>query len=259
MDGVAGAGLALLNLWRKTGDGDFHDRATTCGDNLLKTRQTDGTWTATGDFVVAGRKHWGLAHGTAGIGAFLLDLAQATGNERFLDVATECAGMLGSVADRDGNSAYWPSGEDDDNADNVRLTGLCSGSAGVGGFLLRFHAATKDSASGELAAAAAHAVRGATWSSWPVWCHGLASGGGFLLDCAEVFGDRRYYDWAQDVATAIAARTVEREGRLLTTDESGEVHTAYANGFTGPLSFLLRLRHGGVSPLLGATRGGTPG
>ena len=162
--------------------------------------------------------------------------------------------MLGDVADRDGDSAYWPSGEDDEAADNVRLTGLCSGSAGVGSFLLRFHAATKDSVSGELAAAAARAVRGATWSSWSVWCHGLASGGDFLLDSAEVFGERRYHDWAQDVAVAIA--TVEREGRLLTTDESGDVTPLYANGFTGPLSFLLRLRHGD-SPLLGSPRGGT--
>ena len=256
--GVAGAGMALLSLWRDTGEDEFLTRAVACGQSLRCKRDVDGdlvTWTATGDSTFAGTRYWGFAHGVAGIGTFLLDLAVATGDDQCHEIAAQCAQTLAHIADRDGSSAYWPSGEPDENADSVRLTGLCSGSSGVGGFLLRYHAVTGDSDAADLAVAAARAVRGVNWTSPPAWCHGLASNGDFLLDCAEVFGERRYRDWAHDAATALAARTVSRGGQLLSTDDAGEVTAAFGNGFSGPLSFLLRLRHGGRRPLVGEPRG----
>jgi hypothetical protein len=139
------------------------------------------------------------------------------------------------------------------------LTGLCNGSSGVGTFLLRYFAATGDGVARELAEAAAVAVRCANWTSHPVWCHGLASDGDFLLDCADVLAQPRYRDWAVDTAAVLATRAVPRGGRLLTPDEGGEVVAAFGNGYAGPLSFLLRLRHGGDRLLIGAPATTVPG
>jgi rhamnogalacturonyl hydrolase YesR len=253
--GVAGAGIALLRLWRLTDDPEFLDRARRCAAGVLaEMRIGDGlvTWTATGDFILAGKTHWGFAHGVAGIGTFLVEAGLATGDARYTDAARLCVATLAEIADHDGPAAFWPSGEPDVNADTRRMTGLCSGSSGVGTFLLRFFAATGESTAKDLAKAAAFAVRCANWVAPPVWCHGLASDGDYLLDCAQVFGEARYRDWAVDTADIIAARTVLVDGRALTPDETGGTVVSYGNGFVGPLSFLLRLRHGGDRPMFGS-------
>ncbi|MFD9965866.1 class IV lanthionine synthetase LanL [Amycolatopsis sp. NPDC058986] len=255
--GTAGAGLALLALWRMTGRADLLDRARACADHLLAIADIDGdviSWSASSGSSLAGTKHWGFAHGVAGIGTFLLDAASATGDERGLDAAARCVRTLAGIADRDGRAAFWPSGEADEGADRIRLTGFCSGSNGAGTFLLRYFAATGDTEAAELAEAAAYAVRCANAVSTPVWCHGLASDGDFLLDCADVFGEARYLDWSTDTATSLASRAVRRGERWLTPDESGDVVAAFGNGFAGPLSFLLRLRHGGDRLLIGPPR-----
>ncbi len=264
--GTAGAGLALLSLWHATGDRDLLTAAVRCADGLLEDVQIDGeqvTWTATSDFVLAGKTHWGFAHGVAGIGTFLTEAGGATGDGRYVEVARRCVSTLAAIADHDGDAAFWRSGEPDEGADNVRLTGLCSGSTGVGMFLLRHFALTGEAVSGELAASAASAVRSALGTALPVWCHGLAGSGDFLLDCAEVLGDPRYREWAEEAAELIGAHAVRHHGRFLLPDESGALVSAYGNGFGGPLSFLLRLRHGGPRPLLGrpapAVRDRSPG
>ena len=87
--------------------------------------------------------------------------------------------------------------------------------------------------------AAAGAIRCANWASYPVWCHGLASNGDFLLGCEAVLGDPRYRAWARDTADVIGAHAVRRGGRLLIPDENGDLLAALGNGYSGPLSFLL--------------------
>jgi tRNA A-37 threonylcarbamoyl transferase component Bud32 len=259
--GVAGAGMALLRLWRATGSPELLDRVRVCADEVLGAMRVDGervSWTATGDSMLAGEVHWGLAHGVAGIGGFLLDAASVTGDERYDDVVRRCAETLAGVVDRDGAAAFWAGGEPDENADTVRLTGLCNGSSGVGTFLLRYFAATGSATARELAEAAAVAVRCANWTAHPVWCHGLASDGDFLLDCADVLGEPRYRDWAEETAGVIAARAVVRGGRRVTPDESGNVVASFGNGYPGALSFLLRLRHGGERLFIGSPATSAP-
>lgn len=259
--GVAGAGLASLRLWRATGAPEHLDRARMCADEVLGAMRTDGarvSWVATGESMLAGEVHWGFAHGVAGIGTFLLEAAGATRDERYAETALRCAETLAAVVDLDGAAAFWPGGEQDDNADTVRMTGLCNGSSGVGTFLLRYFAATGDPTARELAEAAAVAVRCANWTVYPLWCHGLASDGDFLLDCAQVLGDVRYRDWAEETAEVIAARAVVRDGRRLTPDESGDVFASFGNGYAGALSFLLRLRHGGERALIGSPATSVP-
>ncbi|WP_170224263.1 class IV lanthionine synthetase LanL [Actinokineospora cianjurensis] len=184
--GVAGAGLALVRLWRHTGDDDLLARARQCADALLAGAEEGPRWTAKGDFLLAGTTHWGFAHGVAGIATFLLDIAAATGDGRYLAVVGQAAEALAGAAILDGDAAFWPSGEDDSQADTVRLTGFCSGATGVGTFLLRLHQLTGHPAARALAEAAATAVHHGGWTAPPLWCHGLATDGDFLLDCAAL-------------------------------------------------------------------------
>jgi hypothetical protein len=74
----------------------------------------------------------------------------------------------------------------------------------------------------------------------------LAGDGDFLLDLADLTGERRYRDWAWELAAVMQVRHVVRDGLWLLADDSGtKVTTDYNTGLGGPLGFLLRLRHGG--------------
>jgi len=97
-----------------------------------------------------------------------------------------------------------------------------------------------------LAEAAAAAVRRDRWYSTTAACHGLAGDGDYLLDLADLTGEQRYRDWAWDLAAAMHARNTIQDGLMVLPDESGrDITPGYGTGLSGPLGFLLRLRHGG--------------
>lgn len=244
--GTAGAGLTQLRFWEETGHGDFLDRARQAADALVAAaRRRDGLvrWPIPADFAsqLAGLVHYGFAHGVAGIGAFLLAAGHATGEARYLDLAVAAADTLVAVAERDRGAAYWPSGE----RTGPRKTHWCSGSSGVGTFLTRVWQHTRDDRYGELAAESAVAVRRSRWHAGPAQCHGLAGDAEFLLDLAEVSGERRYRDWADELAASIYVRHALRDGRMLAPDETAtEVVPDFNTGLSGVLALLLRLRDG---------------
>ncbi|MFE4579510.1 lanthionine synthetase LanC family protein [Streptomyces chartreusis] len=96
-----------------------------------------------------------------------------------------------------------------------RMTHWCSGSSGIGTFLLRLWAATGDPDYRSLAHAAAASVRAHRWFAPPAACCGLAGDGSFLLDLAEITGENRYHICAQELAAWIFAQNVHRDGRIL--------------------------------------------
>jgi len=121
-------------------------------------------------------------------------------------------------------------------------------------FLLRAWQHTGDDRYGKLAARAAVAIRRTRWHAGTAQCHGLAGDAEFLLDLAEdeasggsVIGDpARYRAWARDVVSAVYARHVLRDGRLLVPDESAvAVVPDFGTGLSGVLALLLRMRDGG--------------
>jgi len=242
--GIAGSGLTALRLWRHTGRESLLRQAAACADTLLEAavRGTDGiVWPVPPHppQLPDGATHHGFAHGTAGIAAFLLDAAGATGRAGCLDAA-DLAGrtLLAATLWGEGGTARWSAGPGDD----VPLTGWCSGAAGVGGFLLRLWRATE--APDLLAAAwgAAAAVRHDVWQSRPVHCHGTAGSIGYLMDLAEATGEESYAAWAREAVSAITARAVIRHGLLLTPDHAGlDVFPGWGVGTAGVTAALLRL------------------
>jgi len=254
--GTAGAGLAGLALWTATGDERLARLVRDCADQLVAAvqhRSGEVCWPVPADFdsTLAGLTHYGFAHGVAGIGTFLLAAGQATGEARYLELACAAGATLRRVAHRPGDAAWWPVGEEADPGRPIRMPHWCSGSSGVGTFLLRLWRYTGDPDHRELAEAAAVAVRALRWQVSPVACHGLAGDGQFLLDLAQALDQPRYHRWAAELAGCLHAYAVERDGRLVMPgeDRSG-VHAGYNTGLAGALDFLLRLRHGGPRPWL---------
>ncbi|WP_405017142.1 class IV lanthionine synthetase LanL [Kitasatospora sp. NBC_00070] len=247
--GAAGAGLLQLRLYRATGDDSYLDRAADCATTLLASAEREPyglTWPVPKGFdsVFAGAGQLGYAHGVAGVGAFLLAAGLAAEDRRALDGAAEAVRTLAATVRQDGAAAWWPQGAGD--PPHVRLAHWCSGSSGVGSFLVRYWRATGDETAHRLALAAGQAVLDARWHSGVSACHGLAGNGEYLLDLAEATGERRFRTGAEELAGLIAARAVHRDGRLVLPDETGLSSTpAYGTGTSGPLAFLLRLRYGG--------------
>ncbi len=246
--GVAGAGLAQLHFWRATGDAEFRERVERCADGLVTTAEhtpTGAMWRvpASFDSVFAGQTYYGFAHGTAGIGWFLLAAGLATGRQDCLTLARESGETLCAVARREGSGATWGEGPSDQRAGWVHW---CHGSSGVGTFLVRLWRFTKDERFRELAEMAATAVRRDRWRASPAVCHGLAGNAEFLLDLAAALDDPRYRMWAEELAGVIFARCAYRDGRLVAPDET-EIGVAadYSVGLAGVVAFLLRLMDGG--------------
>ncbi|UGQ13991.1 class IV lanthionine synthetase LanL [Yinghuangia sp. ASG 101] len=261
--GAAGAGFTQLRLGEATGDDRFRQRVVACADGLLAAAREHGDltlWPVPKDFDsrLAGAAHLGYAHGVAGIGAFLLAAGRATGRGAYLRAALAAGRTLartvraddrdtarpGDGADR--TAAWWAQGPAD--PPGVRLAHWCSGSSGVGTFLIRLWDATGDPLLRDLAEQAGTAVRRARWHSGTTACHGLAGNGEFLLDLAEFLGTeaKTYRDHARECAELIAVRGALLGGRMVPCDETAiGVSASYGTGLAGAAGFLLRLRHGG--------------
>ncbi|MFF3003925.1 lanthionine synthetase LanC family protein [Kitasatospora sp. NPDC057940] len=274
--GAAGAGFTQLRFAAEgfaaetaestepAGHPAFLDRAAHCGHALLAAARPEPygrVWPVPADFdsALAGITHLGFAHGVAGVGAFLLAAAEATGDRELLAGAVEAGHTLAATVrwDAPRESAWWPQSAGD--PDRVRLAHWCSGSSGVGTFLLRLWRATGDATAHGLALAAGRAVLAGRWHGGVSACHGLAGDGEYLLDLAEVAAEPEFRSGAEELAQLIAARSALRGGLLILPDETGTGCAAgYGTGAAGALAFLLRLRHGGprlwVDPVPPAVR-----
>lgn len=248
--GAAGAGLTTLHLWQATGDPALAKQTLGYADALVESvqRRREGVfWRIPDDFPsgLAGVAHYGFAHGIAGIGTFLLLAGTNLDRSDYVELAGEAGAALANAAILERGRVWWPSGERPDGRE--RLTNWCSGSSGVGTFLVRLGLATQEPRHLELARQAAAAVRQDRWFSLPVACHGLAGNAEFLLDLAAATGDTRYVDWAEELAAAIHARHALHDGRMVVPDQSNQgVSAGYNTGLAGILGMLLRLRHGGT-------------
>ncbi|MFD7615000.1 class IV lanthionine synthetase LanL [Streptomyces sp. NPDC059828] len=250
--GVAGALIAQLHLWRGTGRPEFLHRVRTAADTLLaaavrESGQVYWPVPAGTDSLLAGITHLGFAHGVAGVGYALLATAQATGEEKYLEAAVAAGATLAATAERAPWGASWRTDRADAPGAGLRFH-WCSGSSGVGTFLLRLWRATGDTGCLTLAEEAAAAVRQVKWASGTSACHGLAGNGEFLLDLADAIGGP-YHGWAEELAAAMVLRHAVHEERQLVPDESlRTVAVDYNVGLSGAVGFLLRLRHGGSRP-----------
>ncbi|GAA2898196.1 class III lanthionine synthetase LanKC [Streptosporangium fragile] len=245
--GSAGTGMALLHLWRVSGDTRLREPAEACADGLLKAAKRTPetvTWPIPVDFdsKLAGAEHYGFAHGVAGIAAYLLAAGTELGRDDCLETAVLAGETLVAAAEYQGEAAWWATGP----RDGQKLPHWCSGSSGIGTYLVRLYAATGEQRFRDAAHGAAVTVHGTRRNSGTVACHGLAGEGQFLLDMADLLGEPAYHEQAEELAACLWARAVLRDGLLVVPDENDTgISIGWNTGLAGVLDFLHRLRHGG--------------
>ncbi|MFD9724040.1 class IV lanthionine synthetase LanL [Streptomyces sp. NPDC059072] len=242
--GLAGSGLAAAHLWRRTGDPRLAARVTEAAERLAAAATPEPygvSWPAPAEAVAqeAGKRYLGFAHGTAGIGCFLLAAATVTDRKEYRDLAVAAGEALAANAVTVGGATHWPA----QAGDVPTAPYWCHGSAGIGTFLLRLWQATGDDRYGDLAQGAARAVMERASRAPLTQCHGLAGNGDFLLDLASATGDPAHRAGADAMARLIAAEGAHRDSHVVFPNEYGDVSTGWSDGSAGILAFLLRTHH----------------
>ncbi|WP_329426456.1 class IV lanthionine synthetase LanL [Streptomyces sp. NBC_01268] len=242
--GSAGSGLAAVHLWHRTGDPRFAERVADAADRLAAAARREpagASWPVPAEAVVeeAGKRYLGFAHGTAGIGCFLLEASAVTKNPEHRELALAAGELLATHAVTVGDAAQWPA----QATDVPTAPYWCHGSAGIGSFLVRLWRATGDERFRDLALGGTRAVVERASRAALTQCHGLAGNGDFLLDMAEATGDPAHRARAEELARLIVSERSHRGSHVVFPNEYGDVSTSWSDGSAGILAFLLRVRH----------------
>ncbi|MGH3095000.1 MAG: class IV lanthionine synthetase LanL [Streptosporangiales bacterium] len=242
--GTAGIGLARLHLGLRAHDDDLLKRAAESADVLVDSADDgpDGLiWGTPAAFEsrLAGGRYYGYAHGTAGVGYFLLAAGRALERYDFVTLAVRAGETLIEQATLTDTAALWGAGP----GDPTTAPYWCHGSAGIGTFLIRLYGATGDDRFRKVAEMCAQAVIENAGRGVLGQCHGLAGNGEFLLDMAQAADRPQYQAMAEQVARIILASRARRNGMDLFPDEQGGISASWADGVGGVLAFLLRLRY----------------
>jgi lantibiotic modifying enzyme len=245
-NGSAGRLRFYLFLWDATANAEHLRDAIAAGDHLLDVAEVPSAaercWRIPAGYDGASdRVFLGYAHGAAGIADALLDLYDATGQERFAAAARDAGRWLVRQAEPaldDGSGVDWPDVEGGHRSGSA----WCHGATGIGRFFL--HAAACDllPTAGDFARRAARtAAYGARWAG-PTQCHGLAGAIEFLVDCYQATGDRVYLTNADQLARLLRAFLVRRDHQPSRhQDMNGMESPDLMVGYAGVLACLLRL------------------
>jgi hypothetical protein len=232
--GRAGLGLTLWELWRHTADTRLRARALAVADSLIADveRAADGTvsWCApaSNGSRLAQTRFYGMAHGVAGIGTFLLETATLTGRKDCLNLAAAAVDTLLAAAVDEAGTLNWSAGPAERSTAAVHW---CNGAAGVATFLARAYARTGDQRLPAVLDGAARAIMTRKWRQGVAYCHGLSGNGDTLLEIAQVLGRPEYAAWADDLGAMVVA-AVRHDDHAV-----ADFHV----GLGGVLAFLARL------------------
>jgi lantibiotic modifying enzyme len=225
--GAAGGGELALRLYRATGRDVHLANAQWAGDWLANAAVRDGD----GEYwrYPDGKIFTGRYHGAAGVGLFLLDLFEATRDDKYLRHALSAARWIERYIVRfDGDTIGWKRITTED----IATHSFCVGTAGILDFLERIAGITGDehyrdlftrAANGLLRQAIPQPGDGLTWTytsartgGYPViFCHGSASTAVVLYRAWEFLGDSRFLDAARRGASWTESVSIQSptEGR----------------------------------------------
>ena len=193
MRGRSGLGLAWLSLAAASGGRAHLAEAAAIGDALLGEQIGPVT-------------DW--QDGAAGEALFLLRLAEALGDARFMEGATKRAAWLESVAVREDGGCIWPWQTDHEEYAKWRGLSFVPGASGIAYVLACLYERTKDERwatlvreSAETLRREGHAEKGGL--NWPdtrggfesgephkcQWCNGASGDGLFLTKAYSLLGD----------------------------------------------------------------------
>ena len=246
--GLAGAGLALLRLWRSTADRRLLGAAEEIAEGLLSTvrRDTHGPfWTPAADIdsTFAGSRFTGYAHGLAGVTTFLQQLNAAAPAAEIEALSRESVDALLSQAIVDHDCARWAAAP---GAPTPASISWCNGAAGVAIPLTNAVAYRTDLIPILTSVGAALMTDARHWGI--AYCHGLAGTIDALTDLATVLPDAGAWKVRSRVVAAEAIRRQVLAPQVGIAPVSRSDVTDFGMGYPGLLAALLRVRYGGGRP-----------
>jgi lantibiotic modifying enzyme len=215
--GAAGSAVGLLALADALDRPSLADHAALLGDALIeRARKSDRGWSWPSPTTPREHDLAGLSHGAAGVGFALLELWNATGEQRYRDGADEAFRYERSWFDEE--SRNWPDlRESRGVAPALSYATLwCHGAPGIALSRLRAYELTGD-ATLQREAQVAVATTQREVDLWRVvganysLCHGLAGNAEILLDARAAFGPQLAA--SERVAHAAAWDGIERYAR----------------------------------------------
>ncbi|HEY5182258.1 MAG TPA: lanthionine synthetase LanC family protein [Dermatophilaceae bacterium] len=249
-NGSAGRLLFHLLLWDETQDDGQLTAALRAALAIEDRAVGDATgvrWTFPDGFadLSGDSRTLGYAHGVAGIGDSLLDMADVTGDQRWLDLAAgavrslevetiEVGGEGGATSDAP--ALAWPRVA----GGTLNRPAWCHGAVGIGRFLLRASGAGIPGAA-RLARGAASSAVGAD-AALAGQCHGAAGVIELLLDLYQADGRPAHLEAARRLESAVDVYSfTDGEALHWVGEIPGRGAFEYAVGSSGLIPCLLRL------------------
>jgi hypothetical protein len=233
LDGGAGVGLALLEMWTITGDARHLDEAVLVAESLFARRTVRDGLSCWPD--PDGRVPVGFGRGSSGIAVFLLSLAGAVGERRYLDVGESAARFdLAQGREVDGQFLGFPRFAGSAPAEPPTLChDWLTGSAGVGTAAVRYWLATGETVYRE-------ALNGLVpdcsrkYAGRPGLSQGLAGMANFLVDAHLATADPGLLRRARETARGILLFAVDRpEGVAFPGNWNLRLSCDFATGSAG--------------------------
>jgi serine/threonine protein kinase len=239
--GLSGWGMTALRLFQATEKEIYLERAREAGRRLLvgaKVSEHGLYWTSASASTSVKERPLGIAHGSSGVGLFLLYLYLATGDENHLDTARRALDfdLAAGVRTKDGGLSWSESVE----SSSPLYPYWRFGSAGIGMVTARFQR-LMGSPRYQSILEQIFIDTDRKFAVFPGRCTGLAGLGEFLLDMHDLVGARRFLESANRVAEGIMHFRVERNGTAFPGQLLSRLSCDYGTGSAGIALFFNRL------------------
>lgn len=246
--GAAGQGIASLLCADALDAPSLGEHAHRCAAYLIGTQASNGAWALpAGVRSLEGVVYTGLAHGVAGIVAFLAAYGHTFAADTARDAALKGGSWLKAQMRRDAEGGvFWPMRADSDEV----WKWWCHGSPGISVAFLELYRASGNQEFARIAidALSVHprAVRHVNLSQ----CHGLAGYGEALLSAHSILGDQDLLERASHVAADVLAMRHQSAGTASWLVENPYRATAdLMIGCGGIVHFLARVARYGNVPI----------
>jgi class III lanthionine synthetase len=233
--GTAGWGMAALRFFHETGDEQYLEQAKRAGRQLLaqcKKSDQGYFWTKTEECPL------GLAHGSSGIGLFLLYLYLITRDEQTLVAAMRALDfdLAAATQTKDGGLSWGETLE----SPSPLYPYWRIGSAGIGMAVVRFQRLLGLPRYQSILEQI-YIDSDRKYAVLPGRFSGLAGLGDFLLDMHDLTGEQRFFESARKVAEGVMHFRVKRNGTAFPGELLSRLCCDYGTGSAGIALFLNRL------------------
>jgi len=233
--GVAGWGMANLQLHRRTSAPEYLGDALEAGEHLLRSAEHVEGGVCWKDWK--NRIRLGFGYGQSGIALFLLHLFTLTAETKFLDCARSAMDFEAAHGQERGDALRWGG----DPSDRGQSPYWLEGTSGVGTALIRFYARLGEQRYLDLAERAVSGSFSFIAAS-PHLFRGMGSIGDFMLDMFLFTGEEHYLLKAHDMAAKMLLFRLDRpEGTAFAGRFLSRLSNDYAYGSAGVGAYLLRL------------------